>query len=474
MEETSPPRRIALALILGSQLMLTLDTSIITTALPHVQRQFDFSQAALSWVQNAYVLAFGGLLLLGARAGDLLGRRRVFVAGIALFTLASLAAGLAPTGPLLIIARAVQGVAASLAVPSTLALLVSGSRSAADRARLIALYSAVIGAGGSVGIVIGGVFTDLLSWRWGLLVNVPIGIAIVSLAPRFLAETPRSSGNFDLGGALTSVLGMTGLVFGFIQAAEKGWGDPTTYGSLAVGVVLLVTFVLIERVVAEPITPLRLFASVERSGAYAGRFLIVGGNFAVFYFLSQYLQEVLHLSALETGFAFVPVTGMFFAMVYVVRPLLERFGRPVLLVASIAVALVGTWWLSLIGTGSSYFPDVVLPLLVIGVGQGIAIILMTNGGVAGVEPRDAGAASGLVNVAHQVGGSLGIAILTIVFTHGTGGGTSLDDRTAGFRDAFTGATVFFVVALVLGIVVAIGTARSKRYPANAADLVPAE
>ena len=455
--EAPPPRRVALALILGSQLMLTLDTSIITTALPHVQRQFGFSQAGLSWVQNAYVLAFGGLLLLGARTGDLLGRRRVFVAGIALFTAASLAAGLAPTGPFLIIARAVQGIAASLAVPSTLALLVAGSRGTADRARLIALYSAVIGAGGSVGIVVGGVFTDLLSWRWGLLVNVPIGIAIVALAPRFLAETPRSTGSFDLGGALTSVLGMTGLVFGFIQAAERGWGDPTTYVSLAAGVVLLGAFVLIERVVAEPITPLRLFASVERSGAYAGRLLIVGGNFAVFYFLSQYLQDVLHLSALETGFAYVPVTGMFFAMVYVVRPLLERFGRPVLLVASLAVALAGTWWLSRIGTGSSYFPDVVLPLLVIGVGQGIAIILMTNGGVAGVEPRDAGAASGLVNVAHQVGGSLGIAILTIAFTHGAAGG----DEVAGFQAAFTGAVVFFVVALVLGIVVALATARSR-------------
>jgi EmrB/QacA subfamily drug resistance transporter len=454
--EPQPPRRVALALILGSQLMMTLDTSIITTALPKVQAQFAFSQGALSWVQNAYVLAFGGLLLLGARAGDLLGRRRVFVAGIALFTVASLAAGLAPTGAFLIVARAAQGVAASLAVPSTLALLVAGSRDAAGRARLIALYSAVIGAGGSVGIVIGGVFTDLLSWRWGLLVNVPIGIVIVLLAPRFLTETPRRTGSFDLGGALTSTFGMTLLVYGFIQAAEKGWSSPSTAGSLAAGAALLIAFVLIERVVAQPITPLRLFASVERSGAYAGRVLIVGGNFAVFYFLSQYLQEVLHLSPLATGFAYVPVTGMFFAMVYVVRPLLARFGRPALLVVSLAIALAGTWWLSRITTGSHYFPDVLLPLLVIGVGQGIAIILMTNGGVAGVSAEDAGAASGLVNVAHQLGGSLGIAILTIAFAHG-----AVHGEVAGFHAAFTGAYVFFIIALALGIVVALVNRRQR-------------
>ncbi|GAA0466747.1 MFS transporter [Paractinoplanes deccanensis] len=465
-----PPRRVALTLILGSQLMMTLDTSIITTALPKVQQQFDFSQGALSWVQNAYVLAFGGLLLLGARAGDLLGRRRVFVAGIALFTLASLAAGLAPSGPFLIVARAVQGVAASLAVPSTLALLVAGARGAADRARLIALYSAVIGAGGSVGIVIGGVFTDLLSWRWGLLVNVPIGIVITALAPRFLGDTERSRGSFDLGGALTSTLGMTALVYGFIQASEAGWGDVTTVVPLAAGAVLLIAFVLIERVVSQPITPLRLFASVERSGAYAGRLLIVGGNFAVFYFLSQYLQEVLGLSALQTGFAYVPVTGMFFAMVYVVRPLLDRLGRPVLLVASLAVALIGTWWLSRVSAGSTYFPDVLLPLLVIGVGQGIAIILMTNGGVADVEPRDAGAASGLVNVAHQVGGSLGIAILTIVYARALPGG-----KVAAFHDAFTGSVYFFVAALALGIVVAFVTRRRRdEKPAEVPTLVPVD
>ncbi|MFE9188121.1 MFS transporter [Micromonospora sp. NPDC007208] len=462
MSPTPASRRgIALALILGSQLMMTLDTSIITTALPHVQRQFGFSQSGLSWVQNAYVLAFGGLLLLGARAGDLLGRRRVFLAGITLFTAASLAAGLAQSGSWLITARVVQGLAAALAVPSTLALLVADHPQPGARARVIALYSAVIGAGGSVGIVIGGVFTDLLSWRWGMLVNVPIGIAIALLAPRFLVETERRAGTFDLGGALTSTAGMTALVYGFIQAAGAGWNAPGTVVSLGLGAVLLTTFVLIEHRAPQPVTPLRLFNSLERSGAYAGRILIVGATFSTFYFLSQYLQEVLHLSALQTGFAYVPITGMFFAMVYAIRPLQNRLGRPVLLVASLVVALAGMAWLSRISADSTYFPDVLLPLLVIGIGQGIAIILMTQGGVAGVEPQDAGAASGLVNVAHQLGGSLGIAILTIAYTRAS----SATDPTAGFHAAFTGADVFFLIALALAVVVAVAGRRANRLAA---------
>ncbi|MFG2059460.1 MFS transporter [Micromonospora sp. NPDC048930] len=465
---SAPPadRRVALTLILGSQLMMALDTSIITTALPYVQRQFGFSPAQLSWVQNAYVLAFGGLLLLGARAGDLLGRRRVFVAGIAVFTVASLAAGLAPAGPVLIAARVAQGVAAALAVPSTLALLVAGYPQPAAQARVIALYSAVIGAGGSVGIVVGGVFTDLLSWRWGMLVNVPIGVAIALLAPRFLPETRRRPGSFDLAGALTSTIGLTALVYGFIQAAAVGWGDPGTVLSLAVGVLLLAVFVLIEHRVSQPVTPLRLFASVERSGAYAGRILIVGATFSTFYFLSQYLQNVLGLSALQTGFAYVPITGMFFATVYVVRPLLNRVGRPALLIASLVVALVGMAWLSRVSAGSSYFPDVALPLLVIGVGQGIAIILMTQAGVADVDPQDAGAASGLVNVAHQLGGSLGIAILTIAYTRA-------GSPTGGFRAAFTGAAVFFLIALALAVVMAVAGRRAARDEASDASGAPA-
>ncbi|MGC5309797.1 MFS transporter [Micromonospora zamorensis] len=461
-----------MSLILGAQVMMALDTSIITTALPHVQRQFGFSPAGLSWVQNAYVLAFGGLLLLGARAGDLLGRRRVFVAGVGMFAVASLAAGLAPNGAVLIAARAVQGISAALAVPSTLALLVADYPQPAARAKVIALYSAVIGAGGSVGIVVGGMFTDLLSWRWGMLVNVPIGIAIVLLAPRFLRETQPQSGRWDLEGALTSTIGMTALVYGFIEAAAEGWTAPATAVSLILGVVLLATFLVIERRVDQPITPLRLFASMERSGSYAGRILIVGATFSTFYFLSQYLQEVLRLSALQTGFAYVPITGMFFAMVYVVRPLLNRIGRPMLLVASLVVALAGMAWLSRISAGSSYFPDVALPLLVIGIGQGTAIILMTQGGVAGVEPQDAGAASGLVNVAHQLGGSLGIAILTIVYTSAAGSADTPADLIAGFHAAFTGAAVFFLIALALAVVMAVVSPRETQAPEERASSAP--
>ncbi|TFW00392.1 MFS transporter [Leifsonia flava] len=434
--------------------MMVLDASITTTALPHIQREFAFSAAGLSWVQNAYALAFGGLLLVGARAGDLLGRKRVFLLGVGLFTVASLAAGVAVGAPWLIAARAVQGAAAAFAVPSTLALLVDLYTDPLARGRAIALYSAVIGAGASVGIIVGGLFTDLLSWRWGLLINVPIGIVILILAPRVLHESVKARGRLDIWGALTSTAGMSALVFGFVQAAEVGWSDIYSWASFALAAVMLLAFILIERHAKQPITPLRLFASLERSGAYAGRVLVVGATSAIFYFLSQYLQEVLGLSALETGIAYVPITGMFFAMAYVVGPLQHRFGRPVVLVAALLVALVGVVWLSRIGPGTHYYPDVVLPLLLLGIGQGIAIILLTQSGVAGVAPEDAGAASGLVNVAHQVGGSIGIAILTVVFVAAAPSPSPQRlELIAGFHGVFTGAAVLYSLAVVLGIVI---------------------
>lgn len=439
-------RGIALATILTSQLMLVLDTSIITTALPQVQRTFHLSTAGLTWVQSLYVLAFGGLLLLGARAGDLFGRRRVFLLGIAVFTLASLAAGLAPNTAVLFAARTLQGVAAAAAIPSTLALILASYPKAAERARALALYSAVIGAGGALGNIVGGVFTEYLSWRWGLLINVPIGIAVLLVAPRVLAATERIRGRFDLGGALTSTIGMTALVFGLsqLQAAPL-----VAWVSLAVSAVLLAAFVLIESRAASPIVPLALFKSVERSGAYAGRILIVGAMFSLFYFLSQYLQGVLHFTPLETGASFIPLTGLFFAMVYVVPSLTKLMGRPALLVASLVVALLGMLWLSQLDAGSQFFPDVLGPLLVLGVGQGIAIILLTGFGMSGVPAETAGAASGLVNTAHQLGGTVGLAILTVVFSIALGPSGHLTAHA--FGTVFGVSTEFYAAAVVLAI-----------------------
>ncbi|MFD7074364.1 MFS transporter [Nocardioides sp. NPDC059952] len=472
MSPTSPSagarhRAVVLMVILGCQLMMTLDASIVTTALTHIKTELGFTDSSLSWIQNAYVLAFGGLLLLGARAGDLLGRRRVFIAGTALFTAASLLAGLAPSAELLIAARTLQGLAAAFAIPSTLALLITSFPEPEERTRAIAIYSAVIGAGASVGIIVGGVFTEYLSWRWGLLINVPLGILVLVLAPRFLPETERQSGRVDLLGALTVTLGMSALVYGLVEAAEVGWASTRTLLPLTAAVVLLVGFVIIELRASQPIVPLRLFFSVQRSGAYVGRILIVGAMFSTFYFLSQYLQNVRGLSPLATGLAYIPMTGMFFAMVYVVRWAAPRVSKPVLLLTSLTTAAIGMAWLSRIDATTTV-ASILPPLLVLGIGQGIAIILLTDFGMADVDQGDAGAASGLVNTAHQIGGSIGLALLTVVYGsavhHDPAPGTVT--QAHGYAAVFDVATGFYVLAMIIAVVILAAGRRQARRSAT--------
>lgn len=464
-------RTLVLAVILGCQLMMTLDASIVTTALPRIKDELGFTASSLSWIQNSYVLVFGGLLLLGARTGDLLGRRRVFIAGAALFTAASLLAGVAQSDEILIAARALQGLASAFAIPSTLALLITSFPSPKERSRAIAIYSAVIGAGASVGIIVGGVFTQYASWRWGLLINVPIGILVVAVSPRYLPETERQNGRVDLLGALTVTLGMSALVFGLVEAADAGWTSARTTASLAAAVVLIAAFVLVELHQRQPIVPLQLFASAQRTGAYLGRILIVGAMFSTFYYLSQYLQNVRGLSPLTTGLAYIPITAMFFAMVYVVRYLTPHVSKPVMLISSLVVALVGMAWLSRIDAETAYFPQVALPLIVLGVGQGIAIILLTDFGMADINPADAGAGSGLVNTAHQLGGSIGLALLTVVY------GTAVHHDQAppiglaahGYAAVFQVATLFYALAVVVGLVMLVVHLRTENHRSRMVD-----
>ena len=417
MPVSSSTRR--LAIILASYLMIVLDVSIVINALPKIHHALGFSSTGLSWVQNAYTLSFGGLLLLGARAGDILGRRRMFVVGIALFTGASLAAGLAQSAAWLLAARSLQGVGAAIAAPSTLALLTASFPEGPERTRAVAYYGAVAGGGGSVGLVLGGVLTDWLSWRWGLFINVPIGIALMLAAPRVLPESERRSGHFDLAGAASSTLGMFAFVYGIVRAATAGWGDRLTVASLTGGLLLLALFVANERRAAQPITPLHLFRSRERSGAYVARILFVGAMFGQFFFLTQFLQGVLRYSPLEAGVAFLPLTLAMFSMVFVVPRLSARFGSRRLLAGGVVTALVGMSWLSQLSAGTSYLTGVAIPMIILGVGAGAAFTPLTASGVAGVAPEDAGAASGLVNVAHQLGGSLGLGILVTVFASAT-------------------------------------------------------
>jgi EmrB/QacA subfamily drug resistance transporter len=441
-----------LAIILGCYLMVVLDASVVITALPHIRTDLGFSSASLSWVQNAYTLTFGGLLLLGARAGDLLGRRQMFVLGISLFIVASMLGGLAQSETWLLTARAVQGIGAAIAAPSTLALLTVSFPEGSERTHAIALYSAVASAGASIGLVLGGMLTTWISWRWGLFINVPVGVVLVSLAPKYLPETERHTGEFDLAGAATSTLGMSALVYGLVRAAETSWGDAVALGSFAAAVLMLAAFVAIEKRARQPITPLRLFASRERVGAYASRMLMVGAMFGMFFYLTQFLQGALGYSALKAGLAFLPVTLSIFSMVRVVPRLLGRFGMQRTLLAGLVSALVGMLWLSQISTTTDYWTGIALPMLLIGVGMGLSFTPLTQAGIAGVDNHDAGAASGLVNVFQQLGGTLGIGLLVTVFASASEG-TGAKALAEGVPTTITVSAI--LVALALGVALVV-------------------
>ncbi|HEU5355908.1 MAG TPA: MFS transporter [Actinocrinis sp.] len=478
------PSPLVMAIILTSQLMIVLDASVIITSLPKIHDAFGFSPTSLSWVQNAYTLAFGGLLLFGARVGDILGRRRVYLAGIAVFTLASLLGGLAPNGAWLLTTRAVQGMAAAIAAPSTLALLMMSFQGTRERMRAISLYAAASSGGASVGLVVGGLLTDLASWRWGLFINVPIGIALVLLAPRYLPETERNPGRFDLVGAISSTLGMTALVYGFVRAGSAGWTDRSTLASFAAAAALLAGFVLQELRAEQPIMPLRLFASRERSGAYVARLFTVGGMFAFFFFQTQFLQNVRDYSALKAGFAFLPMTAVLFATSRLVPKLAGAVSSGRLLVTGLSLALIAMAWTCRLSADTQYWPRIALPMMLLGLGMGIAFIPLTSSGIAGVDAKDSGAASGLVNAFHQVGGSLGLGVLVTVF--GTASRNALQHQGAGvpaalaakqhlahaISAALTGSVVFLSVALLIVLVTAPGALRKVRRT-EAADVTVA-
>ncbi len=470
--------------MLGAQLMIILDATVVNIALPHIQSGLRFSATSLSWVLNGYTLTFGGLLLLGGRAGDILGRRRTFMAGIAIFTLASLAGGLATSAGMLLAARAVQGAGGALASPAVLALVVSGFPEGAARTRALAIYAGVVTGGGSLGLVLGGLITQWLSWRWVLFVNVPIGIVVLAATPLFVAETPRQPGRFDLTGAVTSTAGVAVLVYGCIRAASNGWGDHTGLAAFAVAAVLLAAFLLTETRAAQPITPLRLFADASRSGSFAARLLLVAGMFGMFFFLTQFLQDVLGFTPLSAGAAFLPMTVTLFAVSRFAPRLIPLVGGKRLMVAGMLPVIAGMAWLSRVSPATGYWTGVFEPMLLFGVGMGVVFVPLTTAALAGVRPEDSGAASSMVNVMQQVGGSLGLAVLVAVFgtayrnglAHPAAGLSATAVRqhvlAHGMSDAFGLAAVFDVLALLL-IVVMLRT-RPRRPAAQDPAASPVE
>ncbi|GAA3277173.1 MFS transporter [Streptomyces lavendulae] len=406
---------LALFVIASCQLMVVLDITIVNIALPHIQTALDFSTESLSWVVNAYTLTFGGLLLLGGRTGDILGRKRVFIFGVLLFGLASLLGGLAQNEGQLLAARALQGVGGAIASPTALALITTTFREGPARNRAFGVFSAVSAGGGAIGLLAGGILVEWLNWRWVFFVNVPIAVLIAVLATRVLHESERRPGHFDLAGALLSTTGMVSLVYGFIRASQEGWGDPYTIGSFVAAAVLLSLFVLNERRSRQPITPLHMFADRNRAGTYGIMLFLACAIFGMFFFLTLFVQDVLGFSPLQAGLAFLPVSVMIAVAAGVTSQLLPRFGPKPFMVTGALCCAAGLAWLTRIDVHSTYPGSILGPMLVFATGMGLQFVSLTLMALSNVPDRESGAASGLLNTMQQIGGSLGLSILVTVF-----------------------------------------------------------
>ncbi|HEX4790746.1 MAG TPA: MFS transporter [Actinospica sp.] len=412
-EPRSRPR-LALAIILTCQLMLMVDATVMNVALPRIESGLHFSPASLAWVLDAYTLTFGGLLLLGGRLGDLYGRRRLFTAGILLFTVASLAGGLATSAAWLLSARVLQGVGAAAAGPSAIALLNSTFTETKARVKALSLFAGMSSAGFAIGLILGGVLTEAASWRWVLFINVPFGLIAAALAPRFLKQPPRHETRLDVAGAIAATAGVGSLVYGLIHAASSGWGNALTVAPIAVGVVLLVVFVFVQTRVSHPLLPLHLFKDRNRAAAYANYLLGPAAGFSSFFFLTQYLQDVLHYSPVRTGFAFLPMSVLIFTMSRLTPRLLPRFGpKPMTLTGSLLL-VVGLIGFAQVGAHSTYVGALLWPMIVMGLGLGLAFSPLMVVIMSSVRPEDAGAAGGTMQTVQQTGVSLGLAVLVTI------------------------------------------------------------
>jgi EmrB/QacA subfamily drug resistance transporter len=417
-------RRLGLALLViaTAQLMVVLDATIVNVALPRIQGALGFSGSGLEWVVNAYALTFGGLLLLGGRAGDILGRRRVFIAGIILFSLASLLGGFATSQAWLLAARALQGVGGAIVAPTALSLVTTNFPEGPPRNRAMGVYAAMSIGGAAVGLLVGGVLTTYASWRWVMFVNVPIGIVVALLAPRALGESRRHPGRFDLPGAITGTFGLAALVYGLSSAATTAngashWGDTKVLASLSAAVVLLAAFVAIEARSRHALMPLRIFRNRDRSAANLIMLCIGTSMFGMFFFLTLFVQHVWGYSALRTGVAYLPMVAMIMAMAGVSAQLVPRVGARPLLIGGSAITVGGMFWLSRINEHSSYAGGLLGPMLVTAAGLGMLFMPVTLVALSKVADRDAGVASSLPNVGQQVGGAIGLAILgTVAWT----------------------------------------------------------
>jgi EmrB/QacA subfamily drug resistance transporter len=471
-----PHPGLALAVIAFAQLMVVLDTTIVNVALPSIQRALRFNATDLEWVVNAYALAFGGLLLLGGRAGDLFGRRRMFIAGVLLFAAGSFAGGLAATSAWLIAARVIQGAGGAIVAPTALSLIADTFSEGAARHRALGIYAGAAGGGGAVGLILGGLIVNYLSWRWVLFVNVPIAVVLAAAAPRVLAASTGRSGRLDLPGAISATGAVSLLVYGLSRVAVSGWGEPVTVRTLGSGLALLVAFVLIERRSSQPLVPLSLFANRNRTGAYALRAMAGATTLAVLFFLTQILQNVFGYSPLQAGFAFLPLGLVVVVTAQVTSRVIGRIGPRVPITVGALIVAGGLLWLSRLSGQASYAANVLGPLVAIAVGLGLIFFPTTVVAVSGAAKHESGLASAVLNVSQQLGGSIGLAVLGTVAANVT------KDRLAHVpptHQAVSAAVITgFTTAFEIGALIALGAfviallvIRTRR-PVRAATVLP--
>jgi EmrB/QacA subfamily drug resistance transporter len=457
-------RWLALILLCSAQFVVVLDASIVNVALPTIGKALDFSQENLPWVVNAYVLTFGGFLLLGGRTADLLGRRKVFMAGLMLVAVASLAAGFAATEGQLIAARAAQGLGAAIISPAALSIVTTTFSDGAERNKALGVWGAVAGSGGAAGVLLGGILTDGLGWEWVLWVNVPVSLIAFVLSPRLLAET-RMEGEkrvFDVAGAVTVTAALSILVYALVDANNAGWGSTRTIGLIVLSVLLMAAFVAIELRTEKPLVPFSIFRIRTLTGANVVGLLVGASLFSMFFFISLYMQQVLGYSAIHAGLSYLPLALVIMASAGVASQLVTKLGYKPVLAAGLLFIVIGLAWFSRVSVGGSFTTDILGPSLFAAAGLGFAFVTTTIAAVSGVEENEAGLASGLINTSQQVGGALGLAVLSAVAISATSDAASSGDGhltalTEGFQHAFLGGSAIALLGFVLTLVLIRGS-----------------
>ena len=465
---TDRQKWLALALLASTQFVIVLDAAIVNVAIPSIGRDLQFSTENLAWIPNAYALTFGGFLLLGGRMADLLGRRRLFMIGLGVFSIASLLGGFSGSEEQLIIWRAVQGLGAALLAPSALSMVTNMFSEGAERNKALGVWGAVSGSGGAAGVLLGGVLTEYAGWEWVLWVNVPIGIIAALLAPRLLVESRRESEtrHFDAFGALTVTAGLSLLVFALVDTINAGWGSTQTIGLLIVSLALILVFIAIERRSVAPLVPFSIFRKRTLTGANVIGLLIGASLFSMFFFLSRYMQEVLRYDALKTGLSYLPLALVIIVSAGAASVLVTRLGFKPVLVAGLVLITIGLLWFTQLPVEGVYLSDIIAPMVVAAAGLGFAFVPVTIAAVSGISEDDSGLASGLINTSQQIGGALGLAVLATIANTRTqnlaeaaqGNPAALPEAlTDGFNLAFLAGAGF----AVLGILAAIFMIRSS-------------